>query len=506
MIIHNVRVGLATNSSSTHSIILMDQNTYKTTETDEYHDFGWQFFTAANQTSKENYLAYILRASLVHKLGESNTNVIIDGLFPNRCENIVDGSYSEVLEKEGYGVDHQSVFSLPVNWDGKGVDLDFFKALRDYFLDNPIAILGGNDNTEEEHPLRGDGRTLDLGLPEDYSDMGAMVARYDSPHWVVFNRGTGAKVRLTFTTCPPGPYQDNPVTEDTLKARKFLKGPQVEVTKAAAPELVDIKITDYCPFGCKYCYQGSTAKGTHAKTDTINTLSYALGRMHVFEVALGGGEPTMHPDFLKILHGFRHNGIVPNFTTRSLEWLKGKHAKEILDTCGAFAYSVNTAADVRRFAAVAKKFEDKPHSRDDKFSVQYVLGTGGNLYELLEEARKNHLRVTLLGFKRVGFGKDFKEKSEDWIATVKKIRKEESFVRIGVDTAIIQGDGQRIMSELNVSPLLMTTEEGKFSMYIDAVAETMGPSSYCDKSLMVPLRRPKFGIFEEDILKDFRQW
>ena len=129
-------------------------------------------------------------------------------------------------------------------------------------------------------------------MPEDYSDMGAMVARYDSPHWVVFNRGTGAKVRLTFTTCPPGPYQDNPVTEDTLKARKFLKGPQVEVTKAAAPELVDIKITDYCPFGCKYCYQGSTAKGTHAKTDTINTLSYALGRMHVFEVALGGGEPT----------------------------------------------------------------------------------------------------------------------------------------------------------------------------------------------------------------------
>jgi MoaA/NifB/PqqE/SkfB family radical SAM enzyme len=38
--------------------------------------------------------------------------------------------------------------------------------------------------------------------------------------------------------------------------------------------------------------------------------------MHAFQVALGGGNPNQHPDFIEILRLTREDyGIVPNYTT-----------------------------------------------------------------------------------------------------------------------------------------------------------------------------------------------
>ena len=477
MRIHNIRMGLATNSSSTHSIILMKQADHEKAHTDEYYDFGWNNFTAADRESRENYLGYTLRSTLDDMVGLSNANVILDGLFPHRQ------NFSKHLMDDGYGIDHQSLMSVPVNWDGKGVDLEFFRAMKDYVLNNPIAILGGNDNDQTVHPLDGMGRGVDLGLPKDSGFQDGLVARNDGTHWVVFNRSTGAKVRLSFEP------QSRPLTGAEFHyGREPLQEP---VAKGLTPELVDIKITDFCPIGCTYCYQNSTVAGKHADISTLRSLAYVLAEMKVFEVALGGGEPTMHPDFLEILKMFRRHGIVPNFTTKSLKWTQDEDYQEILDLCGAFAYSVNTVADVRRIGKLQHGYQEKHNSGreydSDKFSVQYVLGTGGNLYNLLEEARKYWLRVTLLGFKHIGRGVDFKEKLQEWIPVVKKLRKEGNCVHLGVDTAIIAHDAENIKRELGVEECLMTAEEGKFSMYIDAVDGRMGPSSYCDESLYVPM-------------------
>ena len=507
MRILNVRMGLATNSSSTHSIILMSPEHYRKVRTDEYYDFGWSFFTAADVRSKTNYLAYILRGNLNSAIGEENTSVIIDALFESK-----QGNYSKEIEENGYGVDHQSFIGLPRNWDGQGINLEFFKDFRDYIINNPIAILGGNDNTEESHPLRDDGNNLDLGLLEDgdYSDL---VARKDhcgrDTHWVLFNRHNGTKVRLTFDHYPNEKGTSNPVDETTIAARKFMLGPIKPFNKAAAPELVDIKITDYCTMGCEYCYQSSTPAGKHAEYDNISQLAYALSNMRVFEVALGGGEPTSHPKFLGILRTFRNYGIIPNFTTRDLMWMfNKKDAQEIVKTAGAFAYSVNTGADVKRFGRAIERGKFRQTQPEKEFSVQYVLNTGGKLYDVLEEARKHDFRVTLLGYKRVGFGKDFTPIPEDWMKAVAQVRAEHSWVHIGVDTAIIKEQGEQIKRDLNVSELLMTAEEGKFSMYIDAVNNTMGPSSYCDPTLMEPLAPPKDKrCMRDDYIKErFASW
>jgi len=63
-----------------------------------------------------------------------------------------------------------------------------------------------------------------------------------------------------------------------------------------SPLSIDIAITKYCEGGCAFCYQDATTKGLHADIDyIINGLKNIEPRP--FQVTLGGGEPTAHPDF-----------------------------------------------------------------------------------------------------------------------------------------------------------------------------------------------------------------
>ena len=55
MKIHNVRLGHATNSSSSHSIIFDPVSK----ATDDYDDFGWSFFTLASKEAKEELKQFL---------------------------------------------------------------------------------------------------------------------------------------------------------------------------------------------------------------------------------------------------------------------------------------------------------------------------------------------------------------------------------------------------------------------------------------------------------------
>ena len=48
--------------------------------------------------------------------------------------------------------------------------------------------------------------------------------------------------------------------------------------------------------------------------DSLNHPLYG----NVFQVAIGGGEPLEHPDFLKIIDATLQRKIVPNFTTNGI--------------------------------------------------------------------------------------------------------------------------------------------------------------------------------------------
>lgn len=452
MHIHNVRLGFATNSSSTHSIIFLKPGQRIQDNDAESGEFGWNFFTAASPEAKRQYVAIHLFTALQGQVGKDVAMAAVDS-WVKGASRTPEGEYAyNDSGPEGY-VDHQSLYVLPRAWDGKGVDKEFFDDFLAFFMRDDVAILGGNDNTDECHPLLDQG----FSLPLQQDGCGEYVARKDvtGKYWTIFSRADGTKIRFSF--------------DEPSKSR--------EVTKASAPELVDLKITDHCPYGCAFCYQGSTHAGKHGEFEAISRAAYALAEMRVFEVAIGGGEPTLHPKFVEILEAFHRGGVTPNFTTKNLAWLRdGSLWPRITKLIGGFAYSVDKAEDVRKLAALLET-----NAMDDSLaSVQYVMGSSSlyDLEQIVRECAHSNIRLTLLGYKTTGRGSSFKpEKYDGWLAMIEKVRKAGVYVNIGIDTALAAESGPAL-DKAGISRRLYATREGAFSMYLDAVEMKVGPSSY----------------------------
>ena len=107
------------------------------------------------------------------------------------------------------------------------------------------------------------------------------------------------------------------------------------------PEFYDVKITNKCNSGCGWCYQDSTPDDNHYM-DVLDNIDNFFGGMNTnqkpFQVAIGGGEPTMHPDFIKILKKFSDLGITPNYTTNSMH-ITPEIIKATKKYCGGVAVS-----------------------------------------------------------------------------------------------------------------------------------------------------------------------
>lgn len=97
--------------------------------------------------------------------------------------------------------------------------------------------------------------------------------------------------------------------------------PQNPIPELEYPEFYDVKITGKCNGKCPWCYQDSKPGDEHYM-DALENIETFFGSMteneKPFQVAIGGGEPTMHPDFPKILQAFHELDITPNYTTNAM--------------------------------------------------------------------------------------------------------------------------------------------------------------------------------------------
>ncbi len=111
-----------------------------------------------------------------------------------------------------------------------------------------------------------------------------------------------------------------------------------------SPTLVDFQITNMCYMGCSHCYASSSPDGAHAE---LADIELALSRMKdagVCQVALGGGEPLLHPNIGEVLDMCHEKGIVPNLSTGGMQ-LSRKNLAMLHKRCGAVAVSMeNTGA------------------------------------------------------------------------------------------------------------------------------------------------------------------
>lgn len=447
--IENVRLHHATNSSSSHSLIFTGDDRFPGDASMSHFEFGWENFTLTNRADKFRYLAVAIGAALTKMLPPNFAAMVMKEL----------GFNAAALEGN---IDHQSAWHMPVEHGTKTPNLEFVADLQKFIAREDVVVLGGNDN-DDPHPLRKQYGGFRLPIEDT-----TCVARKEGDHWTLFNPGTGAKVRFSFVD------------------------PRTKIVPAPlTPELIDIKITDRCPYGCPACYQGSRPDGKRGLALDLWSLGRIIRDFRVFEVAVGGGEATLDPDFFKVLQAITKAGAVPSFSCRSLEWLRdpGK-ARRILEVCGAFAYSVHKAEEVEAYHALTS-LNDIAVSRAH---IQAILGPGkgmfGSTYSLellLKKAKALGHPVTLLGFKATKAAlkgvdawdrQEWKGKAPGWwVDTVK-----EAGGRVGVDTMLAAelGGGE-------FPSCLYRTREGHSSMYLDLVEGRAGRSSYEPEDTLVEI-------------------
>lgn len=178
--------------------------------------------------------------------------------------------------------------------------------------------------------------------------------------------------------------------------------------RAPMPELVDISISNHCSKGCTFCYRDSLP---NKKIMSIEDYEFAIQSLNnkkwgnVFQVALGGGEPLEHPDFIEILKISRKYNIVPNFTTNA-EHITQQLAREIKSFVGVAAISFTDIRSIPNSNAkifLNEGIRTNIHFILDKKSVKQGI-------EILEGHHNKNLKsfnsLVFLTFKPMGRGDD----------------------------------------------------------------------------------------------------
>ena len=443
MKITSIRLGHATNSSSSHSIVIAPG--LRGSPPDTPGHYGWDDFVLSSPFSKSEYLAAQVFSCLRDILGaDEPAATLTDSLL----------GVKPGVGEDAWDVDHNYRWALPQAWDGKYLDTDFVRDLADYISQEGLVIVGGNDN-EPSEPV---GEPLDMPLVSGRCYGDGLVARKDKGVWVLYNRSNGAKVRLDLSS--KGEMETTNVVRPTW------------------PELVDIKVTDYCDKACRYCYQGSSPTGKHANHRTLETLAHILEEHRVFEVAIGGGEPMSHPRIVDILQSFRYRGIVPNLTTRDQSWLNDdKKRTAVMSMVGAVGFSVETATEAERLIATMHYHEINQY----KYAIQCVEGVAEleGIARTVKRSPQNPT-IVLLGYKSTGRGATFKRSQHDYVPGFIKAA-DDLCLNLSVDT-VIAAKYQRELDEAGIPRELYSTVDGITSAYVDATVGddkiVVGRSSY----------------------------
>jgi len=510
MKIKSIRNGFANNSSSAHSIVFLGN--HKAKSESDGSDYGWDYFTLADEESKKKYLLmtllhnnfvdFIPHTALTEKVGWINPfdseqvyskydltrtefekskygarveygaeiikKIEVDYLI-EEYKDIFSKEFIENNMKEGGYIDHQSVIYLPKNTNGT-INNKFAKELFSVLINKNFAILGGNDNGGDNHPKKeystsSEDESIKAALKVLDFMYSNVICVYDEENddFILQTTDNGNKIRVSFNS-------------------------DLKTTKSSIPELIDLKITDNCSYGCTFCYQSSTKEGKHANFENIKKAILMLSNSRTMEIAIGGGEPTTHPDLLAILKEIKTRNMLACFTTKNFKLHERPDFEEILKTANSIAFSCNSVSEIQNVDEImdaARNIGLYPGSRDcAQFYIQMIpeLMSDKMFSESLEFINQEmyDTPVTLLGYKDFGFGEKYKPKNRfktsEWIDNIKYHSKENS-IKFGIDSVLVS-KWEKELIEKGVDPMALVGSEGKFSCYLDAVTMKVHKSSF----------------------------
>jgi len=231
------------------------------------------------------------------------------------------------------------------------------------------------------------------------------------------------------------------------------------------PELLDISITNWCDKECKICYRNSNKKGNHISLENYESILKQAREMGVLQVALGGGNPNQHPEFIKILEITRDTyDIVPSYTTNG-RGLTSDILKASKNFCGAVAVSAYWPFQELRIAI------DKLIEFGIKTNIHFVLSSDSIDFAIKYFLNKSSLwekinAIVFLNYKPVGKFKNKKlllNESKKMENFFKLISTQKYPFKIGFDSCCVSG----IAEYLKINPIFVEPcEAGRFAAFI----------------------------------------
>lgn len=264
-------------------------------------------------------------------------------------------------------------------------------------------------------------------------------------------------------------YQNGNTTvtiyEDGTKIREFDDVPEIYF-----PESLDVKITNYCDLGCKYCHENSTIKGKHADLEKLKAVLVSLPAG--VELAIGGGNPLDHPNLIDFLIWCQEKGLICNITVNQ------RHLKKHLAT-------LETLIEEKLIyglgiSIVNNYYKEIEYLKTLTNNIVYHIIAGVNDISELDSLNSiGNCKVLILGYKNFGRGVDYYSEEVDKNIELwqKQLPLYLGKFSISFDNlALEQLNVQSMISE-NIWNSFYMGDDFSFTMYIDAVKQEYSPTS-----------------------------
>lgn len=231
------------------------------------------------------------------------------------------------------------------------------------------------------------------------------------------------------------------------------------------PESIDLKITDQCKEGCEWCHESCTPTGEHA--NYADMLSLLMTLPQGIEIAIGGGDPLLHPlllDTVKMIHGL---GLIPNLSVNFESFMRNMELfKVVQEYCWGIGMSVDGLDIVDQIV------------NDDKFVYHAIAGIHSPM------CLKRDKKFLVLGYKKYGRGEKYyndevKHNLRHWRSLVPALLERKHPTALD-NLALEQLNIRKYAGEKLWQERFMG-DDGQFTMYIDAVKMEYAKSSTGDR-------------------------
>lgn len=254
---------------------------------------------------------------------------------------------------------------------------------------------------------------------------------------------------------------------DGTKTREWDGAPAPEF-----PESIDLKVTNSCDHACAFCHEQSTPRGEYASWDTISAVTRGLPPG--VELAIGGGNPLTHPELDWMLELFHDRDLIANITVHSDHYIRA--AGRILRLQGArLLYGVGISQGQMNSGVWALV-------KLPKNLVWHVIAGVVPPADLLHYG--GTAPVLVLGYKQYGHGVQAYEAGVEacldewryWMGTILR-RIAARGQTVCFDNLALRQLGVQALVDPVVWQQSYMGDDGRFTMYVDAVTDTFAPTS-----------------------------